>query len=82
MTFVIVVVVEIVSTTDALRIEPRNHDRSDEDDHYLKNIKLELLNFDSHQNPQYYLDWIMSLERYFSGMRCPKNDESVLLLRR
>ena len=40
---------------------PRNHDRF-EDGHYLKNIKLEVSNFDGRLDPQYYLDWIISLE--------------------
>ena len=31
----------------------------------LKNIKLDVSNFDGRWDSQYYLDWIMSLERYF-----------------
>jgi len=44
---------------------PRSHDRLNDDDQYLKNIKLDLSNFDGRLEPQYYLDWVMSLERYF-----------------
>jgi len=47
---------------------------------YLKNIKLEMSNFDGRLDLQYYLDWIMSLEYTLSGTRCLKNDESVLPL--
>ena len=43
-------------------IVPRNHDRLEDDDRYLKNIKLYVSNFDGRLDPQYYLDWIMSLE--------------------
>ena len=42
-----------------------NYNRYDEDEWYLKNIKVDLSNFDGHLDPQYYLDWVMSLERYF-----------------
>jgi len=44
---------------------PRNHDRFENDDRYLKNIKLNMSNFDGRLDPQYYLDWVMSLEQYF-----------------
>ena len=58
----------------------RNHDHREDDDQYLKNIKLDVLNFDGHLDPQYYLDWVMSLEDVSSGMRCLKSDEFALLL--
>jgi len=41
-----------------------NYNRYDEDERYL-NIKVDVSNFDGRLNPQYYLDWVMSLERYF-----------------
>jgi len=44
---------------------PRNHDHHKDDDRYLKNIKLDVSNFDGRLDPQYYLDWVMSLEKYF-----------------
>ena len=44
---------------------PRNPDRFEDDDCCLRSIKLEVSNFDNRLNPQYYLDWIISLERYF-----------------
>jgi len=44
---------------------PRNHDRLEDDDQYLKNIELDVSNFGGHLDPQYYLDWVMSLERHF-----------------
>jgi len=59
------VVMEIVNPTHAGRIVPRNHDRLEEDDRYLKNIKLYVSNFDDRLDPQYYLDWVMGLKRYF-----------------
>jgi len=31
----------------------------------VKNIKLDVSNFDGRIDPQYYLDWVMSLEHYF-----------------
>jgi len=34
---------------------PRNHDCHEDDDRY----------FDSRLDPQYHLDWVMSLEKYF-----------------
>ena len=43
----------------------RNYNRLDEDERYLKNIKVDVSNFDGRLDPQYYLDWVMSLERYF-----------------
>ena len=43
---------------------PRNHD-CHKDDRYIKNIKVDVSNFDGRLNSQYYLDWVMSLERYF-----------------
>ena len=43
----------------------RNYNRYDEDDRYMKNIKVDVSNFDGRLDPQYYLDWVMSLERYF-----------------
>ena len=30
----------------------------------MKNIKVDVSNFDGRVDPQYYLDWVMSLERY------------------
>jgi len=39
----------------------RNYDQYDDDERYLKNIKLDVSNFDGHLDPQYYLDWVMSL---------------------
>jgi len=50
------------------RLEERNnmnYNRYDEDERYLKNIKVDVSNFDGRLDPQYYLDWVMSLERYF-----------------
>jgi len=44
---------------------PRNHDCHEDDDRYLKNIKLDVSNFDGRLDPQYYLNRVMSLERYF-----------------
>ena len=32
---------------------PRNHDRHEDDDRYLKNIKLDVSNFDGRLDPQY-----------------------------
>jgi len=43
----------------------RNYDWHDDDEQYLKNIKLDILNFDGRLDSQYYLDWVMSIERYF-----------------
>jgi len=43
----------------------KNYNRYDEDEWYLKNIKVDVSNFDGRLDPQYYLDWVMSLERYF-----------------
>ena len=43
----------------------RNHDRYVDDECYLKNIKLDVSNFDCRLDPQFYLDWVMSLERCF-----------------
>ena len=43
----------------------RNHDRREDDDQYLNNIKLDVSNFNGRLDSQYYLDWVMSLERYF-----------------
>ena len=43
----------------------RNYDQYDDDELYLKNIKFEVSKFDGRLDPQYYLDWVMSLERYF-----------------
>ena len=43
----------------------RNYNPYDEDDWYLKNIKVDVSNFDGRLDPQYYLDWVMSLEHYF-----------------
>ena len=42
-----------------------NYNRYDEDERYLKNIKVDVSNFDGRLDPQYYLDWVMSVERYF-----------------
>ena len=42
-----------------------NYNRYDEDERYMKNIKVDVSNFDGRLDPQYYLDWVMSLERYF-----------------
>ena len=42
-----------------------NYNRYDEDERYLKNIKVDVSNFDGRLDPQYYLDWVMSLECYF-----------------
>jgi len=42
-----------------------NYNRYNENERYLKNIKVDVLNFDGRSDPQYYLDWVMSLERYF-----------------
>jgi len=42
----------------------KNYDRYDDDERYLKNIKLDISNFDYRLNPQYYLYWVMSVERY------------------
>ena len=35
----------------------RNYNRYDEDDRYMKNIKVDVSNFDGRLDPQYYLDW-------------------------
>ena len=43
----------------------RNYNRYDEDERYLKNIKVDVSSFDGRLDPQYYLDWVTSLERYF-----------------
>jgi len=59
------VVMEIVSPAYAGRIVFRNHDRREDDDQYLNNIKLDVSNFNGRLDSQYYLDWVMSLERYF-----------------
>ena len=42
-----------------------NYNRYGEDERYLKNIKVNVSNFDGCLDPQYYLDWVMTLERYF-----------------
>ena len=42
-----------------------NYNWYDDDERYLKNIKLDVSNFDGRLDPQYYLDWVISLERYF-----------------
>ena len=42
-----------------------NYNRYDEDEQYLKNIKVDVSNFDGRLDPQYYLDWVLSLDRYF-----------------
>jgi len=42
-----------------------NYNRYDEDERYLKNIKVDVSNFDGRLDPLYYLDWVMSLECYF-----------------
>ena len=47
---------EIVNLAHAGKIVPRNHDRHEDDDRYLKNIKLDVSNFDDRLDPQYYLD--------------------------
>ena len=36
----------------------KNYNRYDEDERYLKNIKVDVSNFDGHLDPQYYLDWV------------------------
>ena len=41
------------------------YDRYEDDEQYQKNIKLDISNFDDRLDLQYYLDWVMSLERYF-----------------
>ena len=46
----------------------RNYNRYDEDERYMKNIKVDVSNFDGRLDPQYYLDWVMSLERYFKSV--------------
>jgi len=43
----------------------RNYNRYDENERYLKSIKVDVWNFDGRLDPQYFLDWVMSLERYF-----------------
>jgi len=43
----------------------KNYNWYDDDERYLKNIKLDVSNFDGRLDPQYYLDWVMSLECYF-----------------
>ena len=43
----------------------RNYNRYDENERYLKKIKVDVSNFDNRLDPQYYLDWVVSLERYF-----------------
>ena len=42
-----------------------NYKRYDEDERYMKDIKVDVSNFDGRLDPQYYLDWVMSLDRYF-----------------
>jgi len=43
----------------------RNYNRYEENKRYLKNIKLDVSNFDHRLDPQYYLNSVMSLERHF-----------------
>ena len=55
---------EIVNPAHARRRESLGT-MIEDDDRYLKNIKLDVSNFDNRLDSQYYLDWVMSIERYF-----------------
>ena len=47
-----IVVMEIVNPAHTGKIRvPRNHDNHEDDDRYLKNIKLDVSNFDGRLDP-------------------------------
>jgi len=58
-------VMKSVNSTNTERIESKELQTIDEDEQYLKNIKVDVSNFNGRLDPQYYLDWAISLERYF-----------------
>ena len=59
---------EVESTRD--QIPPRNNRRNTEntsnpDARYLKNIKIDVSNFEGRHDPQLFIDWTLQLDRYF-----------------
>ena len=73
------IVMKSVNSTKAEERINSNYNRYNDDEQYLKNIKLDVSNFDDCLDPQYYLDWAMSLDCYFKWYECPKSGEFVLL---
>jgi len=45
---------------------PNDHrNASNPDDQYLKSVKLDVPTFDGCHDPQFFLDWLQQLDRYF-----------------
>jgi len=51
---------------------PRNNRRNNTDNspnpdaQYLKNIKIDVPNFDGYYDPQFFINWVLQLDRYFA----------------
>ena len=48
---------------------------SNPDAQYLKNIKIDVPNFKGRHDPQFFIDWILQLNRYFTWYELPKSRE-------